>query len=456
MNKTSMTKQISRLIFCIALILSISLSSGCSESTREGATGKGKVRGINSIVDAPQLFFQIEERNIGVVNFRESTILSEWDNLSYNFSFDYFAPDIADTERVATEFIDVITDIEYTLILTGTLDDPSIIRWDDPAPEWSETETVWEAIFTHQSPALGQVDIYFAAPGTTPVLGDAIGTLVDGERLPITDYEQDEYDIVLTPPGDPSTILYISPVITAVQKNRIVFAIFDPDPATPGPFSVNLIGENGASFNLADPRIAPTIRLLHASVATENVDGYFDMDFNDLKFPNVGYTELSAYTDIVNTITSVDLTAVGNIGAEILTDDIITGAGTITTLVLVGPAGNLFYNKLAEDGRPVSTFPIIRIANLAISYAFVDVYIEEPGTDINDVLPRFLGLTTQMDTGFVPAMDGMRELTVTNVFTKDVISAPLLLDLSAEEVVSIGIFDTVDPAVVEAIVYDIQ
>ena len=72
------------------------------------------------------------------------------------------------------------------------------------------------------------------------------------------------------------------------------------------------------------------------------------------------------------------------------------------------------------------------------------------------MLPRFLGLTTQMDTGFVPAMDGMRELTVTNVFTKDVISAPLLLDLSAEEVVSIGIFDTVDPAVVEAIVYDIQ
>ena len=74
MNKTSMTKQISRLIFCIALILSISLSSGCAESTRAVATGKGKIRGINSIVDAPQLFFQIEERNIGVVNFRESTI----------------------------------------------------------------------------------------------------------------------------------------------------------------------------------------------------------------------------------------------------------------------------------------------------------------------------------------------------------------------------------------------
>ena len=180
-----MSKPILRLISGILLILTIALSSGCSESSREVASGKGDVRGINSIVDAPELFFLIEERTLAAVAFKQATSLSPWDNLSYNFNFDLIRPGIVDPDRVATEFIDVITDTEYTLILTGTIDNPSIIRWEDPKREWTETETIWEAIFTHLSPALAEVDVYFAAPGTVPFLGGAVGSLVNGERLAI-------------------------------------------------------------------------------------------------------------------------------------------------------------------------------------------------------------------------------------------------------------------------------
>jgi len=455
-NITRMTKPLRRLITSIALILSIAISSGCSESTREQPTGKGEVRGINSIVDAPELSFQIEERTQGIISFREATGLNNWDDLSYNFNFDLLRPGIIDPDRIATQLIDVIADTEYTLILTGSLDNASIIVWEDPDREWSGTETVWEAIFTHLSPQLGQVDVYFAAPGTTPILGGSIGTLVNGERLPIIEYEQGQYELILTPPGDPSTILFISSSITAVPENRSIFAIFDPDPTLPGPIPVSLIGENGTSINIADPNFSATVRLLHASFATENVDGYFNLDFNNLIFPNVGHKEISAYADIANAFTSVNLTAVGNAGADILSGDILTVAGTKRTLVLAGEPGNVFFNVLLEDGRPVSAFPIIRVANFALNYDFVDVYIEEPGTDINDAQPRFFALSTQLDTGFVPAIDGIRELTITDVFSKDAISVPITLDLSAGDVISIGIFDTVDPLVIEAFVYDAQ
>ncbi len=191
-------------------------------------------------------------------------------------------------------------------------------------------------------------------------------------------------------------------------------------------------------------------------VGTENVDGYFNQDFANLKFSDVGFTELVAYQDIGNAISSVDLTAVGNIGAEILSNDILTVPGIRRTLILSGRPGSLFLNVLQEDGRPVATFPIIRVANFAVNYDFVDIYLEDPGTDISEILPRFIGLSTQLDTGFVPAIDGLRELTVTTFFGDEVIATPLLLDLSANEVVSIGIFDTVDPLVLEVIVYDVQ
>jgi len=440
----------------MALILSIALGSGCAESTRGEASGKGSIRGINSIVDSPGLLFQIEELNLGVIGFKEATSLSPYDDLSYNFNFDLVRPNVADAERIATEFIDVVADTDYTLILTGTLDNPSIIRWEDPKREWSGEETVWEAIFTHLSPALGDVDVYFAAPGTTPILGGAIASLANGERLPIAEYEADVYELILTPPGDPSTILYVSTVIAAIAQNRATFAIFDPDPTITGPISVNLIGEGGVSGSIPDPNFPAQLRLLHGSFQTENVDGYYNLDFNNLIFPNVGHKEISAFADIAIGITSVNLTAVGNPGADILTNDVLTAPGTIRTIVLAGPAGNLFLNSLLEDARPVSTFPLIRVASIGVNYDFVDIYIDEPGTDINDVPPRFTALSTQQDTGFVPAIDGIRQLTVTNFFSKDPISAPIMLDLSVGDVVSIGIFDTVDPLVVEAFVYDDQ
>lgn len=456
MNHTRMTKFFSRLIAAAALMLTIAICSGCAESTRETATGKGAIRGINSIVAAPELFFLIEERTLGVIEFKQATGLNQFDDLSFNFNFDFIRPGFTETDRIATEFIDVIADIEYTVILTGTLDNPAIIRWDDPQREWSGTETVWEAIFTHLSPALGEVDVYFAAPGTVPIPGGAIGSLSNGDRLEITEYEAGEYELILTPPGDPATILFISSTITSVAQNRTVFAIFDPDPSHIGPIAVNLIGANGASINIADPNFASQVRLLHAAFGTENVDGYFNQDFADLKFPDVTHTELAAYQDIGNALSSVDLTAVGNTGAEILNSDILTLAGTRRTLILSGRPGNLFLNALVEDGRPVATFPIIRVANFAVNFDFVDIYLEDPGTDISEVLPRFIGLPTQLDTGFVPVIDGLRELTLTTFFGDEAIATPILLDLSANEVISIGIFDTVDPLILEVIVYDVQ
>jgi hypothetical protein len=455
-NKISMSKPNRRLISCILLILTIALSSGCSESSREAATGKGDIRGINSIVDAPELFFLIEERTLGAVAFKEATGLSPWDNLSYNFNFDLVRPGIIQPDRIATEFIDVIVDTEYTLILTGTLDNPSIIRWEDPKREWAETETVSEVIFTHLSPALAAVDIYFAAPGTVPILGGAIASLVNGERLPIAEYEQGNYELILTPPGDPSTILYISSTITIVAQNRPIFAIFDPDPSHIGPIAVNLLGSNGASLNIPDPNFSSQLRLMHTAFGVDNFDGYFDMDFNNVIFPDVGYQQLSLFEDIADGITNLNLTAVGNPGAEILSNDIITIPGSRRTVLLSGLAGNAFLNVLPEDGRPVSTFPIIRVANFAVSYPAVDIYIEEPGTDVNVALPRFIGLATQLDTGFVPAIGGIRELTLTEFFGKDPISVPIMLDLSVDTVVHIGIFDTVDPLVLEVVVYDVQ
>ena len=148
------------------------------------ATGDGNVRGINAIVTSPELIFLNEEQPIGNVNYRDVAGFKEWDDLTYNFNFDILLPDTEQAERLATQFIDVQADFEYTVVLTGTLANPSILFWEAEEKEWTGTETVFEVDFVHLSPLLGQVDIYYAPTGTAPVSGNQIGTLSNGDRIP--------------------------------------------------------------------------------------------------------------------------------------------------------------------------------------------------------------------------------------------------------------------------------
>jgi hypothetical protein len=182
-----------------AALLVVIAMSACTESAIPQATGKGSIRGVNAIV----------------------------------INFDLSVPGQLEDDRLATEFVDVIADHQYTVVITGSIATPSSLFWEDPVREWSESDTVSEVFFAHLASQIGELDVYFAAPGTVPVIGQAIGTLAFGERLPARDFEAAEYELILTPKDDPATITFQSVALNAVAQTRVTLAIFDPDPTFP-------------------------------------------------------------------------------------------------------------------------------------------------------------------------------------------------------------------------------
>ncbi len=214
-------------------LIAVLLTGGCAETSLEEATGKGTIRGINAIVTAPELIFMIEERSIGNARFKGAAGFAEYDDLTYNFNFDALLPGDATPTRLATQFIDVLVDTEYSLVITGTVANPAIMFWEAAARVWDGTETVFEADFAHLSPSLGEVDVYFAPVGTMPVLGNAIGTLSFGERIPHLEFADGDYELIITPRDDPDPLnyLYQSNDLTSTSATRITFAFFDPDPS---------------------------------------------------------------------------------------------------------------------------------------------------------------------------------------------------------------------------------
>ena len=448
---------IRRLSALAAIVIAVTAASGCAESTREQATGKGQIRGINAIVTAPDVAFLIEERSLASLGFKGNSGFSSYDDLSYNFNFDVFLPRDLEQTRLATQFIDVVADTLYTVVLTGSVADPSTILWEDPIREWSDTETVSEIFFAHLAPSIGELDVYFAAPGTVPVLGQAVGSLTNGTRLPGMDFEQALYEVILTPKDDPATIVYQSLSFGTNARTRPLVAIFDPDPAVPGNVAVSLISEGSSSVVIPDANSPPQVRTLHAAFGTANFDGYFNSDFSNVIFRDIGFQELSLYADVTSGTPLFTATPVGNSGAVIHEGEILVSAGTRRTIVLAGQPGALLYLALVDSARSLETFPVIRMLNASLNTEVLDIYMVEPGTPVDDViLPRFRGLPSLLDTGFADSPQGMQEITVTLFDDKTPIATPVILDLANGDIFDIVIVDTVDPAIVEVVVFDSQ
>lgn len=452
-----MFSKIRRLIALVATLSIIAVVSGCAESSRPQASGKGNVRGINAIVTAPEISFLIERRNIGSVNFKATTGFNTYDNLSYNFNFDLLLPDVADANRLGSQFVDVLADHEYTVVLMGSIASPSTVSWEDPIRVWSETETVFEVFFAHLAPSMGELDIYFAAPGTVPVLGQAVGSVTSGTRLPLMELDAVQYELIVTPKDDPATIIYQSAALTTVAQSRVMIAVFDPDPSVPGNVAVTFFDQAGLSLGISDVNFPPQLRTLHTAFGTGSFDGYFDSDFVNAIYSDIAFQELSPYADVLNATTLLTLTPVGNSGATIHAGDVSATAGSKRTIVLAGAPGALAFLNLLDDSRTVETFPLLRIINASVNTDVVDIYMLEPGTPIEDaIIPQVFGLPSLVNTGYNARPAGMLELTVTLAGEKTPISAPVIIDMSDGDVFDIAVFDTVDPAILELVVIDSQ
>jgi hypothetical protein len=441
-------RQRNRTITVFAALLAMMVAGGCAKTANVEATGKGAIRGINSIVTAPDLNFKIEERSIGAATYKGAAGFAQYDDLSYSFNFDVLLPGDATATRLATQFIDVVADTQYTLVLIGTVANPEILSWEAPARAWDGDETVFEADFVHLSPVLGEVDVYFAPVGTAPVLGNAVGTLNFGGRISYAEYPDAQYQLIITPKDDidPLNYLYQSTTLSSTPATRVTFAFFDPDPTITAGIAVSLINSGGGSASIPDVSKPANVRLLHAALGTDRVDGFLDNDFNSVVFQDVGFGELSTYTDFGSLATNVTLTDVGNTGAVVHEEAINGGGNSRITLILAGAPGTLLFHSLQDAARPLETFAVIRLANLSVNADFVDIYLLDPGTPISaDVAPRYRALAGLQDTGFFGVASGSYEISITRAGELTSISAPIAIDVVSGNYADIVILDNVDP-----------
>ena len=171
-------KRISGLFAAAAVLM---LAACDTESTLPEATGKGTIRAINAMPTSPEFRLLIEERSLDTVAYRSASSPARYDDLEYTFNIEIPFAGESSVRRVASQFIDVQADKDYTLLVSGAVAAPTITLWENDERIFDEGSTVFQGYFAHAAASLGTVDYYFAAPGVAPVLGEQVATLSFGE-----------------------------------------------------------------------------------------------------------------------------------------------------------------------------------------------------------------------------------------------------------------------------------
>ena len=435
-----------RAVFLLSVLVWVALASCTGESAFPIATGKGTIRAINTIKTSPGITFMIEERLISAVEFKNSTGAQQYDDLEYIFNFEVLFAGDTERQRIASQFLDVVKDKEFTFIIGGELADPTITIWDVDVRVWSGTETVFEARFGHTSAALGSIDVYFAAPGVAPASGQEIGTLVFGEVLPAVDYPEGDYVLVYTVAGDPATILFTSEVVTLAEQSAFTISMFDADANELGPMSVRLFSASGSSQVVFEAGVVSTLRFFHTSMALATADIYGDEAVTTLLVSDHAFGNVTGDIPVAPGANLITYTTAGDTGVILFEDQVPLFPGTHYQFYVVGETDALSTILASPDRRSVETRVKFSFLHTATNHASIDVYVILADTEITDKLPIIAALTVGSARVSINLQPGSYDLYLTPAAEQTIITGPVGFDPALGDIVEVIALDAVDPA----------
>lgn len=437
-----------RLVMVFALL---ALVACVSESNFPNPTGKGTIRAINAIPASPQVGFRIEERPglLGNLFYRDASAGQRFDDFSYIFNFEVvFFGDRTPT-RVASPTLKVEADKDYTFVLTGDIASPTVTVWEGDERNWEGSETVFQVRFAHTAATLADIDVYFAADGTVPAIGEERGTLSFGEILPPIDIEAADLVLSVTPAGDPSTILFQSGVNTYVAQSAFIIPFFDSDERDTGLFVARVINSQGNSTPIPDITALPTVRFIQTAIDLANADVYDDDILTSLLLSDHGFGDVTNDIQFPTGTTNLTYTTVGDTSAILFESGIAAVTGIHFNFVVLGTQGSLVSQTLVPDRQSVSIFAKLRPYHAAQNHNSLDFYVVDAGMPLDQELPALNGMVYSLPSPTLAYDIGSYDMYVTLPGDKTIVAGPVQIDVVLGDVVEVIIFDTVDPATAE-------
>jgi hypothetical protein len=321
--------------------------------------------------------------------------------------------------------------------------------WEIPVRNFSGAETIFEMRVGHTAETLGAVDVYLGLQSAAPDLGNLVATLAPGEVSSPADVEQDTYIVTITSAGNPGDILYQSVPTQIVSNQSVLVTVFDGDANDTAPATIRIFNEQGLSSALPDARFPPTARFVHATADLGTADIYDDAALQNRIVADFAFGDVTGDIDMAAGELTITATAPGNVGAILLEDTLTTFTGSHVNYYFTVLGDELAGAQIPVDRRSRETEARLTFFHSATNHDFVDLYVIDAGTSVEDSLPRQIGLGYGLQTQAVRLDAGSYDIYITAAAEKTILDGPISLEAALGDVFEAVLLDRVDPSLAE-------
>lgn len=410
-----------------AVLLTALTLVGCENGRK--APAKTRVHVANAAPSFIQLWFQ-REQPLGVspdaLAFKAVT--------AYDYDVDTYDFFVYQRRAASQELLntwtwkkELLADKEYTFVLAESAGQvvPQMVEYTPKLANAGDTQIA----VVHAGEHLPPMDVYVQPTGSGIAGATPRGTVsFQGQIAPKT-FASGEYEITLTAAGNPSSVLFASSAVNLAAGVTNVFAITDE--GGQGPETTSIVAAQENSFVLYSANATGGVRALNVADDRQPRDLVINHEYSPPILPAIPYGTVSTYATVpVNPSLPITITPAGNSGVLEYDATFSAPAGTLSTVVIAGPAGTLTPQIVTDDRRRIRSEAKLRFFNAANQFTTAtELVMVPPGiTDQTTVGPSAT-LLAPSATDYVYAKPNEYDLVLREIGTNVVRAGPIHVTL---------------------------
>lgn len=339
----------------------------------------------------------------------------------------------------------------YTFVAVAPNGQPEVLKF---AVDALPTPTTQRFTLIHAFEGLGDLDVYWEAPGTLLSSAVPIGTISYGQDALPFEVTPGTYRLYLTTAGDPNDVLFESSNQTIVDapERLIDDVLVVSDPA--GQVTVNLIVSRVGYSRLGQDGVRSNVRVIQSINDGVDRDIYVDDTTSPPLFPAQPFGVISDYAEVDFGTRVVLATPVGNPGTEELSYPYSAISGGVhTVLIATDSQGEIAAASILEDKRSIVGQATMTFFDGAGLFGDIYIYAVPPGTDITTLDPQLVMFAPGFSSR-LPVTPGDYELWVKDGTTSAILAGPEAITVEDGGVYGIGFVNGAGGSTVDLVFYD--